>query len=228
MTRTILLSVYDKTNLTEYARQLIERDWQLLASGGTAKVIDMAGLPVKDIADIVGEPILGHRVVTLSREVHAGLLAKDTAEDRAELASLGVDWIDAVCVDLYPLLDAIQKPGATKQSVIEMTDIGGPAMLTSGASREDEYLLSAAAKGRRFVLCKTAELQQFIAWLDAGEPNPDLVRNEMAVKADSTVSIYRLTSALYHTQDSEQFRRWQAVYHNFTGEPFPLLFNQRA
>ncbi|MEX2055249.1 MAG: hypothetical protein WD972_03640 [Candidatus Andersenbacteria bacterium] len=216
MPRTMLLSVYDKTNLVEYVRELIKRDWKLLASGGTAKAITEAGLPVKDIADIVGNPILGHRVVTLSREIHAGLLAKDTPEDRAELENLGIDWIDAVCVDLYPLLDAIKKPDATKQSIIEMTDIGGPTMLSS------------AAKGRRFVMSKTAELETFIKWLGAKEPNPDLLRNEMAVKADIRVSVYRLTSALYHTQDSLEFKRLQAVYHNFTWEPFPLLFNERS
>jgi len=76
---TALLSVYDKKGIVEFARQLVDLGFDLLASGGTAKALASAGLQVKDVATIVGEPILGHRVVTLSREIHAALLATDAA-----------------------------------------------------------------------------------------------------------------------------------------------------
>ena len=78
---TALLSVFDKEGIEKFARNLVELGWEIIASGGTAKTLAEAGIPVRDVAALVGGgPILGHRVVTLSREVHAGLLAKDTQE----------------------------------------------------------------------------------------------------------------------------------------------------
>ena len=139
--RTALLSVYNKAGIIDFAKDLISLDFKILASGGTAKHLTDAGVPVEDVANLIGArlpdgqggAILGHRVVTLSREVHAGLLAKDNAEDRKELKNLRIPFIDLVCVDLYPLEDEIKNPKATRESVIEKTDIGGPAMLRSGA-----------------------------------------------------------------------------------------------
>ncbi len=127
--KTALLSVYHKDGIVEFAQALVARGWEILASGGTAKALLAGGVPVRDVAEIVGGPILEHRVVTLSREVHAGLLARDTPEDIAELERLGLFRINLVCVDLYPLHEAIAKPDATRASMIEMTDVGGPTML---------------------------------------------------------------------------------------------------
>jgi AICAR transformylase/IMP cyclohydrolase PurH len=81
-----LLSVYDKTGIAEFAKGLHELGWNIISSGGTAKVVAEAGVPVTDVAELVGgEAILGHRVVTLSREVHSGLLADaDKPEDLTE------------------------------------------------------------------------------------------------------------------------------------------------
>ena len=105
---TALISVYNKEGIVEFAKELADLGFKILASGGTAKVLAEAGIEVTDVATIVGGgPILGHRVVTLSREIHAGLLARDTDEDRAELERLKIPWIDLVCVDLYPLEEAI-------------------------------------------------------------------------------------------------------------------------
>src|SRR4051794_29472123 len=95
-----LLSVYDKSGIEEFARGLVELGWQLYASGGTAKAIEQAGIAVKDVAELVGgEAILGHRVVTLSREIATGLLAdKSSQPDMAELAKIHLPIIDLVCV----------------------------------------------------------------------------------------------------------------------------------
>ncbi|RJQ29593.1 bifunctional phosphoribosylaminoimidazolecarboxamide formyltransferase/IMP cyclohydrolase PurH, partial [Candidatus Parcubacteria bacterium] len=110
-----LLSVYDKAGTANFARELVGLGWEILASSGTAKALADAGVPVRDVATLVGGgEILGHRVVTLSREIHAGLLARDTTEDREELKKLGIPWIDLVCVDLYPLQDEIRSPKATR------------------------------------------------------------------------------------------------------------------
>src|SRR4030042_7172780 len=128
-----LLSVDDKEGIGEFGNGLLDLGFTLYASGGTARVLVEAGLTVHDVSELVkGEAILGHRVVTLSREVHAGLLATDEQLD--ELTNrLGLPRLDLVCVDLYPLKKEIAKEGSTRESVTEMTDIGGPTMLRSGA-----------------------------------------------------------------------------------------------
>jgi phosphoribosylaminoimidazolecarboxamide formyltransferase/IMP cyclohydrolase len=103
MKQTALISVYHKEGIAEFARGLKELGWNILASSGTAKHLKEAGIEAQDVSELVGEPLLGHRVVTLSREIHAGLLARDTPEDRAELEKQGIPFIDLVCVDMYPL-----------------------------------------------------------------------------------------------------------------------------
>ena len=185
--RVALLSVYDKTGIVEFARELVGMDWQIIASGGTAKKLIENGVMVKDVAELVGgQAILGHRVVTLSREVHAGLLAQDTPQDRAELQKIGVPWIDLLCDDLYPLEEEVGKPGSTRESVIEKTDIGGPTMLRS------------AAKGRRIVICDSTDRMKVIDWLKSGEPDAKSFINKLAAKAEKIVAEYALTSARYH------------------------------
>jgi phosphoribosylaminoimidazolecarboxamide formyltransferase / IMP cyclohydrolase len=123
---TALLSVYDKTGVTDLAAGLHELGWRLISSGGTAKAIAGAGLPVTDVAELTGFPaILGHRVVTLHPAVHAGLLADlDQPEHRAELAELGIEPIALLVANLYPFAT---QPG------IELIDVGGPAMIRAAA-----------------------------------------------------------------------------------------------
>ena len=132
MTRTnkwVLISVFNKTGIVEFAKALVAMDWKILASGGTAKKLSEAGVPVKDVAELVGGgAILKHRVVTLSRELHAGLLADENdPEQVAEMQKLGLPIIRMVVCDFYPLADEIAKPGATVELVVEQTDIGGPS-----------------------------------------------------------------------------------------------------
>lgn len=187
--RTALLSVYDKTGIVEFAKSLKalpNQEWEILASGGTAKVLTEAGVEITDTGSIVGGPILGHRVVTLSRELHAGLLAKDNAEDRAELKSLGIRYIDLVCCDLYPLKAEIAKPTSSKESVIDQTDIGGPTMIRSGA------------KGGRITICDPADKEKVSAWLAAGEPDKENFVQMLHAKAEFVIADYVLTSARYH------------------------------
>lgn len=186
--KNALLSVYDKTGITDFAQTLVTLGWNIYSSGGTAKALTTAGIPVTDVSDLVGGgAILDHRVVTLSREIHAGLLATDTAEDLAELESLGVPYIDLVCVDLYPLAEAIAEQGATTESVVKQTDIGGPTMLRS------------AAKGRRIVIGRPQERKEVLDWLNDGEPEGDAFRNMLAATAEFVVSSYVLLSARYHS-----------------------------
>ncbi len=184
---TALLSVYHKEGVVEFARDLVSRGWQILASGGTAKALREAGVAVRDVGDIVGEPILGHRVVTLSRQIHAGLLARNIPEDEEELKRLGLPRIDLVCVDLYPLHDAIAKEGSTRASVIEMTDVGGPTMLHS------------AAKGERIVISDPADRAKVIEWIDKGYPDREKFIDQLNAKADAIVAEYCLTASRYRS-----------------------------
>ena len=186
--KTALLSAYDKNGLAPFARQLAERGWQILASSGTARHLAEQGIASRDVSEIVGEPILGHRVVTLSREIHAALLATETAEDQAELLRLGVPRIDLVYVNLYPLREEIARPGATIASVIEKTDIGGPTLLRS------------AAKGRRIVLTRHEDLDDAIAFIDETHPlsrSPERFISRLAAIAEREVSAYCAASAAY-------------------------------
>ena len=101
-----LISVYDKTGIEDFAKQLSKLGWTIYASGGTAKAIKKAGVEAIDTAELSkGGEILGHRVVTLSREIYAGILADNTKEHQQELKTLGIPRIDLVCVDMYPLLE---------------------------------------------------------------------------------------------------------------------------
>lgn len=189
--RIALLSVYDKTGIVSFAKGLDKLGWKLYASGGTAKKIAEAGIEVHDVAELVGgEAILGHRVVTLSREIHAGLLADDSAEQRAELKKLAIPRIDLVCVDMYPLSTLLVDPKATERKVIEMTDIGGPT------------LLHAAAKGRRIVLSRPGQRETVLEWLKAGEPDKDAFLRDLAASAELEAARYILSSAEYLNNDS--------------------------
>lgn len=126
MRRRALLSVYDKSGAVELATGLAEMGWDLLSSGGTARVLEEAGLAVTDVADHTGSPaMLGHRVVTLHPRIHGGILADRTDPVHvAELEEHRIDPIDLVVVNLYPFASA---PG------IEMIDIGGPALVRAAA-----------------------------------------------------------------------------------------------
>ena len=121
-----LLSAYDKTGIVELAQGLVELGWQLVSSGGTAKAIAAVGLPVADVADVTGSPImLGHRVVTLHPKVHGGILADlDDPSHRADLDTHGIEPFGLVAVNLYPFSS---EPG------IELIDIGGPTMVRAAA-----------------------------------------------------------------------------------------------
>ena len=126
MSKLALLSVFDKSGVADLAKVLVDAGWELLSSGGTAKVIADAGLPVTDVADHTGSPImLGHRVVTLHPKVHGGILAdRNDAEHQADLEAHDIAPIDLVVVNLYPFSS---EPG------IELIDIGGPTMVRAAA-----------------------------------------------------------------------------------------------
>ena len=129
-----LLSVSDKSGLLDFARSLTSAGVELLSTGGTAKAIRDAGLPVIDVADFTGFPeMLDGRVKTLHPKVHAGILARrDLPEHVATMGAHNMPYIDLVCVNLYPFAATVAKPH-TLDEAIENIDIGGPAMVRSSA-----------------------------------------------------------------------------------------------
>lgn len=132
--RTALLSVWDKTGLVDLAANLSAGGWRLIASGGTARTLATAGLPVTPVSEWTGEPeMLDGRVKTLHPAIHAALLARDTEADRATLAARGWSPIDLVVVNLYPFREVISKPDVKLIEAIEHIDIGGVALLRAAA-----------------------------------------------------------------------------------------------
>ena len=130
-----LLSVYDKTGILELARGLHDLGWDLVSSGGTARSIREAGIPVAETAEVTGFPaILGHRVVTLHPKIHGGILADRTNQHHVtEMADYGIEPFDLVVGNLYPFgsdPSAFEHGGGTAEDVI---DIGGPAMVRAAA-----------------------------------------------------------------------------------------------
>ncbi len=130
-----LISVSDKTGIVEFAKGLRALGWEVIATGGTMKLLLDNGVEVINISDVTGFPeICDGRVKTLHPKVHGGLLARrDDPNHCAALKENGIEWIDMVCVNLYPFRQTIAKEGVTIEEAIENIDIGGPSMLRSAA-----------------------------------------------------------------------------------------------
>ncbi len=130
-----LISVSDKTGILEFAQALHALGIKLLSTGGTAKLLADAGLPVTEVADHTGFPeMLDGRVKTLHPKIHGGLLARrDVPEHMTALKEHNIATIDLLVVNLYPFEATVAKPGCTLEDAIENIDIGGPAMVRSAA-----------------------------------------------------------------------------------------------
>src|SRR5215211_2038933 len=130
-----LISVSDKTGVLEFAQALHALGVRLVSTGGTARLLADAGLHVTEVAELTGFPeMLDGRVKTLHPKVHGGLLARrDHPDHMAALHRHAISTIDILVVNLYPFEATVAKPGCTLEYAIENSDIGGPAMVRSGA-----------------------------------------------------------------------------------------------
>lgn len=133
--RRALLSVHDKTGLAELGRALHALGVELVSTGGTARALREAGLPVREVSEITGFPeLLDGRVKTLHPRIHGGILARrDAPAHVAALEAHGIPPIDLVVVGLYPFEATVARPGVTPAEAIEQIDIGGPAMIRAAA-----------------------------------------------------------------------------------------------
>lgn len=140
-TKRALISVSDKTGIVDFAKKLLELDFEIISTGGTYKALEEAGVPVIGISEVTNFPeILEGRVKTLHPNIHGGLLAKLGDEDHVkQITDLNIKPINLVCVNLYPFKQTIEKPDVTVDEAIENIDIGGPSMLRS-AAKNHQYV----------------------------------------------------------------------------------------
>ncbi len=179
--RTALISVSDKTGVVEFARQLQAAGMRLLSTGGTARLLGDAGLPVTEVAEATGFPeMLDGRVKTLHPAIHGGLLARrDRAEHMEALRAHGIHTIDLLVVNLYPFAQATARADCTLEDAIENIDIGGPAMLRAAAKNWTDVA----------VVIDPADYAQVLAELQAGAVQAQ-TRFRLAGKAFAHTAAY--------------------------------------
>ncbi|MFM9902599.1 MAG: bifunctional phosphoribosylaminoimidazolecarboxamide formyltransferase/IMP cyclohydrolase [Polaromonas sp.] len=177
-----LISVSDKTGILEFAQALHALGIQLLSTGGTAKLLADAGLPVTEVADHTGFPeMLDGRVKTLHPTIHGGLLARrDVPEHMAALQTHGIATIDLLVVNLYPFESTVAKAGCTLEDAIENIDIGGPAMVRSAAKNWKDV----------GVLTDASQYPQVLAELTADGKLTDATKFALSVAAFNRISQY--------------------------------------
>jgi phosphoribosylaminoimidazolecarboxamide formyltransferase/IMP cyclohydrolase len=180
--RRALLSVYDKSGIVSFAQELRRLDFELVASGGTARLLVEEGIEVTPLEELTGfAEMLGHRVVTLHPAVHGGILARrDVAEDVADLSAHGIEPIDLVCVNLYPFEQTVGRLDVEWDEAIEQIDIGGPA------------LLRAAAKNHAHVIavCRPADYEPVLRELRDRDDVSVETRRELAARAFTRTAAY--------------------------------------
>jgi phosphoribosylaminoimidazolecarboxamide formyltransferase/IMP cyclohydrolase len=177
-----LISVSDKTGILEFARALHTLEIRLLSTGGTARLLADAGLPVTEVAQLTGFPeMLDGRVKTLHPKVHGGLLARrDLPEHMAALKAHQIDTIDLLVVNLYPFEQTVASPGCTLEDAIENIDIGGPAMVRSAAKNWKDV----------GVLTDASQYTNVLAELIANGKLGDDTKFSLAVAAFNRISQY--------------------------------------
>ena len=188
-----LLSTSDKTGLVDLARSLVEEfGYDIVSSGGTAKTLQQAGLPVTKVSDYTGSPeILGGRVKTLHPRIHGGILARQTLEsDRQDLADNDIRGISLVVVNLYPFEQTIARPDVTLEDAIENIDIGGPTLLRAAAKNHAHLT----------VLCDPGDYSAYLEELRQNNGTASLkFRQERAIKAFAHTAAYDRTITDYLT-----------------------------
>jgi phosphoribosylaminoimidazolecarboxamide formyltransferase/IMP cyclohydrolase len=188
MEKRALLSVSDKSGLADFARALAGRGYQLLSTGGTAKLLREAGLMVTDVSEYTGFPeMMEGRLKTLHPKIHGGLLCRrDQPEHLAQAEAHGIGLIDLVVVNLYPFEQTVAKPHCTLAEAIENIDIGGPSMLRSAAKNHAAVT----------VVCDPADYARVLAALD-DEAMLAPLRRELALKVFQRTGAYDTAIAAY-------------------------------
>jgi len=181
-----LISVSDKSGVTEFARGLAALGVELVSTGGTATVLRQAGLEVRDVSELTGFPeIMDGRVKTLHPRVHGGLLGRRGTDEQV-MAAHGIEPIDLLIVNLYPFRETVSDPECTLDEAVEKIDIGGPAMLRAAAKNHEAVA----------VVVEPSDYQVILVALRAAGEVPYEMRLRLAAKAFAHVAAY--DSAVAH------------------------------
>lgn len=181
-----LLSVSDKTGIVEFAQALHNRNVELLSTGGTAKMIAAAGIPVTEVSDYTGFPeMMDGRVKTLHPKIHGGLLGR-RGQDEAVMQAHDIGPIDCIVVNLYPFRETVAKDDCTLPDAIENIDIGGPTMLRAAAKNHAGVT----------VVIDPSDYERVLTELDQGGVSFD-TRFDLAVKTFEHTASYDAAIANY-------------------------------
>ena len=189
MAKRALVSVSDKTGLVDFVKGLQAAGWEIIATGGTQKLLEDSGVKTIGISDVTGFPeICDGRVKTLHPKVHGGLLARrDEPSHLQALQENGIEFIDLVCVNLYPFRETIAKEGTTMAEAIEKIDIGGPSMLRSAAKNYNDVT----------VVCDPADYDTILAEINATGNTTLETRLQLSAKAYTHTAQYDACIATY-------------------------------
>jgi phosphoribosylaminoimidazolecarboxamide formyltransferase/IMP cyclohydrolase len=176
-----LLSVSDKTGIEFLGRGLADLGFEILSTGGTAKALASAGIPITKVSDYTGFPeIMDGRVKTLHPKIHGGILARDIADHKAELKKIGGRLVSLVAVNLYPFERTASIPSSTLFDLVEQTDVGGPCMLRAAAKNFE----------RVTVICDPKDYENLLWHLARSAEAPLDLRYELALKAFAHTAAY--------------------------------------
>ncbi|MFQ5430347.1 MAG: bifunctional phosphoribosylaminoimidazolecarboxamide formyltransferase/IMP cyclohydrolase [Phycisphaerae bacterium] len=204
-----LIAVYDKTGVAEFARSLVEEfGVEIISTGGTARHLQAAGIPVTLVEQITGFPeMLNGRVKTLHPKIHAAILAdRDNPEHMRQLVEQGIEPIDMVVVNLYPFEETIKRPDCTFDEAIEMIDIGGPCLLRAAAKNHRHVVVVSEAHTRELVLTELGD---------------DGIVSESTRVALATLA-FRVTGGYDETVELHLMERTGEYIHDLLGEAHAL------
>ncbi len=189
MAKRALVSVSDKSGLVDFVKGLQTAGWEIIATGGTQKLLENSGVKTIGISDVTGFPeICDGRVKTLHPKVHGGLLARrDEPSHLQALEENGISFIDLVCVNLYPFRETIAKEGVSMADAIENIDIGGPSMLRSAAKNYNDVT----------VVCDPADYDTILAEINATGNTTLKTRLQLSAKAYTHTAQYDACIATY-------------------------------
>ena len=189
MAKRALVSVSDKSGLVDFVSGLQAAGWEIIATGGTQKLLENSGIKTIGISDVTGFPeICDGRVKTLHPKVHGGLLARrDEPSHLQALEENGISFIDLVCVNLYPFRETIAKEGVSMADAIENIDIGGPSMLRSAAKNYNDVT----------VVCDPADYNTILAEINATGNTTLETRLQLSAKAYTHTAQYDACIATY-------------------------------
>ena len=189
MSKRALVSVSDKTGLLDFVKGLQSEGWEIIATGGTQRLLEQNGVKTIGISEVTGFPeICDGRVKTLHPKVHGGILARrDIPEHMATLKENGIQTIELVCVNLYPFKQTIAKPDVTMEDAIENIDIGGPSMVRSAAKNWKDVT----------IVCDPADYGTVLDEIRAEGFTSDETRLKLSAKAYTHTAEYDMMIATY-------------------------------